>query len=423
MKTHSILFKKKSRFNKNQKNPFFEAVLHKLQLRFRPERTFLIGGTNGKGSVATLLSSLLKEETGRVGLFTSPHLLKVNERISINGQAISDEDFFRLWEELKRLPEFEELSFFDVLTLIACLYFFRENNLDGWVFEVGLGGQCDPTFVIPHDFSVLTTIALDHQHLLGDTLQEIARVKLGLLMGSKKSVLGPSAQKVVKDLRLEGEFPQVMKENSEELRRLKIKVTSVEREESQGLPKMSERAQFYENYSLVLGQSEFPLSLGGRTGLENTQLALAAALLAGFQLKEILPRLNQVQVPGRLHEVKWGEHRLLISGAHNQEGIKSLCKDLEKHTFPKLCIFVFQNTEKATDLERQAFKEILETIPRAQVRFVPAEFYSGPTQLQEKDNKNFAHWLEQQMQKQRGAGVVLVGSLYGLSLLGDKVYS
>jgi dihydrofolate synthase/folylpolyglutamate synthase len=156
-----------------------------------PERKFpgvLIAGTNGKGSTAATLASILRASGLRAGLYTSPHLVRINERIRINGDEISDDDFALLHDVVdrtaERLVEEGELpwhpSFFEMLTAIAFEYF-AQDKVEIAVLEVGMGGRLDATNVIDPRVSVITDISLDHQKFLGNTLVEIAREKAGII--------------------------------------------------------------------------------------------------------------------------------------------------------------------------------------------------------------------------------------------------
>jgi dihydrofolate synthase/folylpolyglutamate synthase len=156
-----------------------------------PERRFsavLIAGTNGKGSTAATLASILNAAGSRTGLYTSPHLIRINERIRINGKEIADDDFALLHELVdrtaERLVEDGELpwhpSFFEMLTAIAFEYF-AQNKVDIAVLEVGMGGRLDATNVVEPRVSVITDISLDHQKFLGNTVTEIAREKAGII--------------------------------------------------------------------------------------------------------------------------------------------------------------------------------------------------------------------------------------------------
>jgi len=157
----------------------------------RPERTFpavLIAGTNGKGSTSATLASILRASGLRTGLYTSPHLVRINERIRIDGDEIGDDDFAALHDVVDRTAERlvgeGELpwhpSFFEMLTAIAFEYF-AQNKIEIAVLEVGMGGRLDATNVIEPRVSVITDIALDHQKFLGNTVSEIAREKAGII--------------------------------------------------------------------------------------------------------------------------------------------------------------------------------------------------------------------------------------------------
>lgn len=156
-----------------------------------PERRFpavLIAGTNGKGSTAATLAAILQAAGKRTGLYTSPHLIRINERIRINGEEIGDDDFTLVHEVVERtaarLVEEGELpwhpSFFEMLTAMAFEYFSR-RKVEIAVLEVGMGGRLDATNVVEPLVSVITDISLDHQKFLGDTVAEIAREKAGII--------------------------------------------------------------------------------------------------------------------------------------------------------------------------------------------------------------------------------------------------
>src|SRR5438067_779768 len=156
-----------------------------------PERRVpgvLIAGTNGKGSTAATLASILRASGLRTGLYTSPHLVRINERVRINGGEISDDDFALLHDVVdrtaERLVDEGELpwqpSFFEMLTAMAFEYFAR-RKVDIAVLEVGMGGRLDATNMIEPRVSVITDISLDHQKFLGNTVTEIAREKAGII--------------------------------------------------------------------------------------------------------------------------------------------------------------------------------------------------------------------------------------------------
>ena len=156
-----------------------------------PEATFpsaLIAGTNGKGSTAAMLASILRASGLKTGLYTSPHLVRINERIRISGQEIKDDDFARLHGDVDRVAERLVVegalpwhpSFFEMMTAIAFCYF-AEQKVAVAVLEVGMGGRLDATNVVEPLVSVIADISLDHQKFLGNTVGEIAREKASII--------------------------------------------------------------------------------------------------------------------------------------------------------------------------------------------------------------------------------------------------
>src|SRR5580693_7956390 len=156
-----------------------------------PERQFpsvLIAGTNGKGSTAATLASILRASGLKTGLYTSPHLVRINERIRVNGEEISDDDFAALQGEVDRVAERLvergglpwHPSFFEMMTAIAFVHF-AGQRVELAVLEVGMGGRLDATNVVEPLVSVITDISLDHQKFLGNTVGEIAREKVGIV--------------------------------------------------------------------------------------------------------------------------------------------------------------------------------------------------------------------------------------------------
>jgi dihydrofolate synthase / folylpolyglutamate synthase len=172
----------------------FEAFQRLDQILGSPHRAFRsvhVGGTNGKGSVATKIAAGLRAEGFRVGLYTSPHISNVRERIQINGEMIPEEAFLRHLSHIFRIAA-EAYSFFDFLTALAFLYF-REEKIDWAVIEVGLGGRLDATNVIQPELAVITSIGYDHMEILGDTLEKIAQEKFAIAKPGIPFIAGPSA--------------------------------------------------------------------------------------------------------------------------------------------------------------------------------------------------------------------------------------
>ena len=177
-----------------------QTPLHKFDLAHmrvllaalgHPENSFpsvLVAGTNGKGSTAATLASILQASGLRTGLYTSPHLVRINERIRLDGKPIGDDDFALLHDVVDRTAERVvgegdlpwHPSFFEMLTAI-CFEYFARSRPDMVVLEVGMGGRLDATNVVEPRLSIITDIALDHQKYLGETVGEIAREKAGII--------------------------------------------------------------------------------------------------------------------------------------------------------------------------------------------------------------------------------------------------
>ena len=149
-----------------------------------------IAGTNGKGSTAHMLASILQESGYKVGLYTSPHLKDFRERIKINGEKISENSVIKFVDQNKRAFENISMSFFEYTVAIAFNFFYKKK-VDIAIIETGLGGRLDSTNIINPILSVITTIGLDHQNILGQTIEEIAYEKGGIIKENTPVVVGP----------------------------------------------------------------------------------------------------------------------------------------------------------------------------------------------------------------------------------------
>ncbi|MCB9233434.1 MAG: bifunctional folylpolyglutamate synthase/dihydrofolate synthase [Bacteroidia bacterium] len=173
-----------------------------------PERKFPavhVAGTNGKGSVSSMMASVLTAQGYKTGLFTSPHLKSFTERIRINGQAIAEEDALGFADQHEKLIEATDLSFFEATTAMAFDYFARQQ-VDIAVIEVGLGGKFDSTNVLNSILTAIAQIGLDHQSILGNTLPEIAREKAGIIKPGVPIVLGKNKSTVWETIFQEAEM-------------------------------------------------------------------------------------------------------------------------------------------------------------------------------------------------------------------------
>ncbi|MCC7462629.1 MAG: bifunctional tetrahydrofolate synthase/dihydrofolate synthase [Gammaproteobacteria bacterium] len=166
-----------------------QRVAARLDLTATGCPTAIVGGTNGKGSTATLLAALLTAAGRRTGLFTSPHLLRYNERVAVDGEPVTDAALIEAFTAVEAARGGESLTFFECNTL-AALWVFRAQRCDAVVLEVGLGGRLDATNLIDADVAVVCSIGLDHRDWLGDTLEAIGAEKAGILRAGRPAVLG-----------------------------------------------------------------------------------------------------------------------------------------------------------------------------------------------------------------------------------------
>lgn len=168
-----------------------------------------VGGTNGKGSTCHMLSSILQEAGYKVGLYTSPHLLSFTERLKVNGENADQEFVFQFIERLKKLPPEIKPSFFEFTTVMAFEYFYQKE-VDIAIIEVGLGGRLDSTNIITPLVSAITNVDLDHQNILGNTLEEIAAEKAGIIKPNIPIICGDhkrTVQQIMKETALKNNAP------------------------------------------------------------------------------------------------------------------------------------------------------------------------------------------------------------------------
>jgi dihydrofolate synthase / folylpolyglutamate synthase len=339
-----------------------------------PERRFpsvLIAGTNGKGSTAATLASILLASELKTGLYTSPHLMRINERIRVNGAEIGDDEFARLHGEVDRIAEklVERVqlpwhpSFFEMMTAIAFAHFAREK-VDIAVLEVGMGGRLDATNVVEPLVSVITDISLDHQKFLGNTVSEIAREKVGIVRPGGVVVTLPQQPEAndvigntILDLGAVGVsavqyVPPVSPGSSAYL----VPGTggSFRGEEplTAKIAKETEPAEIYiHQYPLqVMGQRiliETPLT--GRHQLRNVALAVATAEelnkqgITGITPASIERGIRETRWPGRFQVLaaRAGWPEVVLDVAHNPAGAWALRSALSERYEGRPLIFVF----------------------------------------------------------------------------------
>ncbi|MDD5178294.1 MAG: bifunctional folylpolyglutamate synthase/dihydrofolate synthase [Candidatus Nanoarchaeia archaeon] len=277
-----------------------KKLLDKIGNPEKKSKIIHVAGTNGKGSVCAMVDSALRESGFKVGLFTSPHLVRINERIRIDGKVISDKEFDNLGEEVLDLQKkFNiKLTFFEAIAAMAFIYFER-NKLDYAVMEVGLGGRLDATNVCDAIISVITSIGIDHTENLGNSIREIAEEKAGII----------KEDSVVVTLN-EGEALDVIKEKCRE-----------------------------KHARLIVAEAttEIKSGLKGDYQTENTSIAVAVLKELKINKKDIVNGIKKTKWPGRFEFL---EKNVLVDCAHNASGINALVESVKELKYDKL-ILVF----------------------------------------------------------------------------------
>ena len=300
----------------------FRSGLGRMQravdLLGNPEQAYPIihvTGTNGKGSTIAFMRELFARHGKKVSTFTSPHIVSIHDRICINGEPISDEDFIRLADQVKAMEQrlletHDQLSFFELLTLIALLYF-KEQKVDLVLLEVGIGGLLDTTNVVTGEIAIITSIGLDHQETLGDSLVAIAEQKAGIFKPGNSAVianLAPEAQLVCKKTATN----------------LGVSLYQANKDFS------FRNGNFY---SSLADFNHLILGLEGAYQEENVALALQAFLLFMAQRDE---KVDQEAVRAALQATKWAgrleavtEH-IYLDGAHNLPALERLVEFIQE---------------------------------------------------------------------------------------------
>lgn len=271
-----------------------------------------VGGTAGKGSTAFLTASILEHAGYRVGLYTSPHLVSITERLMINRRAIAQTAFVNLLESIKpKVPE--TATFFEIITAMAFVYFAKEK-VDIAIIEVGIGGKLDATNVVSPLVSVITNVGLDHTEILGNTIEDIARDKREIIKPRKPVVSGVTGetQKLIIEKAAATDSPLFLVGRDFHVRNLRIASPIV-----------------FDYVSPRKTTKNLKLSLLGRHQVVNAALAITAVFQSGLKIFEpaIRKALSSASYPGRMEIVDG----ILIDGAHNPMKITALARALSDH--------------------------------------------------------------------------------------------
>ncbi|MEJ2289643.1 MAG: bifunctional folylpolyglutamate synthase/dihydrofolate synthase [Deinococcales bacterium] len=275
-------------------------------------RSVLVGGTNGKGSTAAVLAAALGAAGERVGLTTSPHLVRFAERFVVDGAPLPDETVRGALARVRPSAERLGATFFEIVTAAAVLLF-ADAGVDTAVLEVGLGGRFDATNAVEPVLSLITGVALDHVGVLGDTLERIAREKAGILRAGVPAWTGASGEALAA-LRVETAM------RGARLRTLEQEV---------GLEVLDRGWQGLElELHTPFGAIEATTPLVGPHQARNVALALVGACELGVPHEVAALGAAEVRWPGRLERVRYRGRWLVLDGAHNPEAAAALARAL-----------------------------------------------------------------------------------------------
>ncbi|HFI0351754.1 TPA: folylpolyglutamate synthase/dihydrofolate synthase family protein [Streptococcus suis] len=380
-----------------------EKIEYALELLGNPQfavPVIHVAGTNGKGSTIAFLRQLFQAHGMRVGSFVSPHMVSVHDRICIDSLPISDHDFQHYLQNIYDLEQevaarYESFRYFEVMVLIMFLYF-KDQQPDLALVEVGIGGLLDTTNVVAPALSLITSIGMDHQDLLGSTLREIAEQKAGIIKQNVPVVLGP----------------------------LCPATTAICRQIAQD--KQASVYQFGQEFTYKAGQfsnadlelSELVLGLAGSHQEENAAVALQTFLLYMTDIqKDIQPQLikqalAQTNWPGRL-ELVAQEPKIYLDGAHNVPAIERLIDFIQEQDEPVTTLF--------SALRRKDFQEMLELLEEKlpHTPLVLTSFaYDGAVSEENRQGRDYVENYQQFIEDWQSAGqgiLIVTGSLYFIS--------
>ena len=291
-----------------------------------------VAGTNGKGSVCIYLQEMLLSEGKKTGLFISPHLQKMNERIKINGYDISDEEFHQIFTEVKEIVEsmqkdgFAHPTFFEFLFGMA-MKAFERSHVEYIILETGIGGRLDATNVIKNPLAcVITSVSIDHKEILGDTIEKIAKEKAGIIKkGAPVLCLANE------------ESTKVIEEQAEHKGVSCIKVSKNEYD----ILDSDEKHIAFSTRSAYDKYTRWELHNSGIYQADNAMLAIKTmeyVLKDKGHLERWQEALSKVIWPGRMEEVLPG---IIVDGAHNQGAIEAFTKSLLNNHFSGKTIILF----------------------------------------------------------------------------------
>lgn len=407
---------------KSKGNVRIKKFLEKLGSPHKNLKVIHVAGTNGKGSTVSFIKDVLKEDY-KVGSFVSPHLITYCDRIKIGDSEISQADFADLGEfiierEKDIVEEYGDLNLFEFLTIMAIIYFEREG-VDLAILEVGMGGRADSTNIFTSReklISLITSISMDHMEYLGDTIEEIADAKAGIIQE------GGLVVTTNRDPKILGVIEKEAKEKSAELFYTKDLASEILKSDLRGI-----------DFKVKLDDvEEFHLTQIGDYQVENAIGAIYALYLLNkkgilkISLEDIKTRIKRSTWKGRM-EIVSRDPLIILDGAHNFDGIKRLVESLDNFKFKKLHLIM-------SILADKEHKKMLEEISSYtdEVVFVNLDYKRG-TSPDELSSEASEYGLKGQVMTidealayykksyQEGDLILITGSLYFVSEARSKI--
>lgn len=384
-------------------------------------KTLHIAGTNGKGSTSSILAQILTKHGFKTGLYTSPHLFKLNERYRINGREINDQELEECLKILKKfVPSDFVITYFELTTALAFLYFY-EKKVNITVIECGLGGRLDATNVVKPEVGIITNIGWDHMYYLGNTLEKIASEKAGIMKRGVPCVLG----------NIENSIRHVFENKAQ-----KLNLTLFQFGKDFRVVKENSNWNYFGKHNF----KNLDLNLKGIFQGENLGCALKALEVLEDQeflkIEENFLReaLKEVYWPGRYQQFSWKGKDFLIDVAHNTSGIETLKKNLLQDNFTEFLLIMGVSNEEGD----KPFVKMLEIlVPLASEIFI-CEFSSPRKIVTIKDwkeaLKDFSHskkisfWKNpekalKEALRQNYSKILITGSIYFIAKVLPWFYS
>ena len=295
------------------------SVYEKLDVAKIAKKIITVAGTNGKGSTVSFLESILCKNNINVGTFTSPHILKYNERIKINGKEIDDESLLNVFELIDQKRGNTTLTYFEFATLSA-FYLFSKADLDVVVLEVGLGGRLDATNIIDSDVSIITSIGIDHTEFLGNTIDSIALEKAGVMRPFKKCIFAQeNPPSVLYKYSKNKSVNLLIHNNDYTVNRYSDSWSIVSKAmEIQDIPNLKMIGDYQYNYATA------------------SVIALNDILPEALSNQELLKNaLCDTLIPGRFQYLQHSPD-IILDVAHNEDAAKSLATNIKRLGYKKI---------------------------------------------------------------------------------------